>query len=595
MMKPTNSNRTQRGIGRWLRLIAGGAVLGVVLSFLPIPWLSWVPVAVTQRLDLPLAAAEGAPTDAGPLPVDGPRRAASNDNVKQFSLIGVNTQHATDKPLYLRTRSGSEWSAWRTLSVDADEGPDLGSAEAKHARHATEGIWVGAAEGFEVNVPADAGSAQVMVVRDEQRATTARAESAAGAATAPVINSRATWGARPMNGTPSYGSTLKLGVVHHSASANTYNPGDVPGILRGIQAYHMDSNGWSDIGYNFVVDRFGTAWEGRAGGINLLPVGAHAAGFNTNTTGVMVLGTFSADAPTPASLQTVGDLLGWKMWLHGTDPSTPAVSYTSGGSPKFAAGVTVTLPRIIGHRDVGLTDCPGQLLWNALDTIRSAAATGAAALSAERPGTAPTGDAVVTWENTIVVRGTVTDADQPGALRVEMLIDNNNVGATNTDNAGRYQVSYTPGPGGHTVCVVARGLGGGGDTTLPCGYVDVPAPPPPPDPPPPPLPPPPLSNAFGRFDRLGVSRRNVTITGFAGDSIDRNAQTIVWVVADGRWILLRANQLRPWYNYFFGGGDNHGFRATITLPRGVRTVCAAAFTADVKRLAPLGCQQVRLR
>jgi hypothetical protein len=55
-------------------------------------------------------------------------------------------------------------------------------------------------------------------------------------------------------------------VLHHTASSNDYGPADVPALLRGFYAYHVRSRGWSDVGYNVLVDRFGTAWEGRAGG-----------------------------------------------------------------------------------------------------------------------------------------------------------------------------------------------------------------------------------------------------------------------------------------------------------------------------------------
>ncbi|MEZ5239760.1 MAG: N-acetylmuramoyl-L-alanine amidase [Microthrixaceae bacterium] len=106
---------------------------------------------------------------------------------------------------------------------------------------------------------------------------------------------------------------MKLAVVHHSVSSNSYSQAQVPSVIRGIQAYHMDGRGWDDIGYNFVVDRYGGIWEGRGGGATEPVVGAHASGFNTGTVGVMLLGDFSSAQPTSASVQSAGRVIGWKL------------------------------------------------------------------------------------------------------------------------------------------------------------------------------------------------------------------------------------------------------------------------------------------
>src|SRR5690606_31099732 len=151
----------------------------------------------------------------------------------------------------------------------------------------------------------DAVGAKVVTVRDELRRVTADSTPVAGAATPPPfgIRTRDVWGARAPLST-SYASTVKLAVVHHSDSGNSYGPGDVPGILRSIQAFHMDGRGWSDIAYNFVVDKFGTVWEGRGGGIDRPVIGAHAMGFNTGSVGVMVIGDYTQATPTAAALES---------------------------------------------------------------------------------------------------------------------------------------------------------------------------------------------------------------------------------------------------------------------------------------------------
>src|SRR3546814_5540844 len=100
--------------------------------------------------------------------------------------------------------------------------------------------------------------------------------------------SRSQWGAREPSATPSIGADLKLAVVHHSVNSNSYSAAEVPSMLRSIQTYHMDVQGWNDIAYNFAVDRFGRTWEARAGGVTQTVIGGHAKGFNTYTTGVKI-------------------------------------------------------------------------------------------------------------------------------------------------------------------------------------------------------------------------------------------------------------------------------------------------------------------
>ncbi|MGN7703171.1 N-acetylmuramoyl-L-alanine amidase [Cellulosimicrobium sp. 22601] len=180
-----------------------------------------------------------------------------------------------------------------------------------------------------------------------------------GSSRAPAFYSRAQWGADESLRTwsPAQGN-IQAAVIHHTAGTNTYGTGDVPAILRGIYAYHAQTRGWGDIGYNFLVDKFGRIWEGRAGGIELETTGAHVSGYNTPTTGVSVLGNYQTATVSNAAVDAIVRLLGWKLSIHGVD----------------AGGTTVIngqrLPTIFGHRDVASTSCPGQTLWVRQDEIR---------------------------------------------------------------------------------------------------------------------------------------------------------------------------------------------------------------------------------
>jgi hypothetical protein len=122
-------------------------------------------------------------------------------------------------------------------------------------------------------------------------------------------------------------------------------------------------------------------WEGRTGGINAPVMGSHAKGFNTDSMGVALMGTYGGTAPSGAALTALRDVLAWKLGAHGVDPAT-TIPIVSGGSPRYPAGQTVVLPTIQGHRDSGLTACPGNLLYERLPGLRSDVATRIAATRA---------------------------------------------------------------------------------------------------------------------------------------------------------------------------------------------------------------------
>ena len=166
---------------------------------------------------------------------------------------------------------------------------------------------------------------------------------------------------------------IRHAVVHHTVTPNGYSASDVPALLRGIQQHHMGVRGWYDIGYNFVVDRFGRIWQARQAELLEPVVGGHTLGLNAESVGVAVLGTFTSATPDPAVRDAIGRLLGWKLSLHGVDPMGHTLVRSSGGD-YAEPGDMVDVRNISGHRDHQQTSCPGNGIDNHLDEIRATAA-----------------------------------------------------------------------------------------------------------------------------------------------------------------------------------------------------------------------------
>ena len=179
----------------------------------------------------------------------------------------------------------------------------------------------------------------------------------------PKIRSRDDWGADESIGStdPAIADEATAAVVHHTAGANDYDAEDVPAILRGIHTFHVEGQGWDDVGYNMFADKYGRLWEGRAGGLSKAVVGAHAGGYNTGTFGISVLGTYESKAPPQKTLDAVSGAIAWKLSLSGT----------SADAKTTVAGERMRT--VIGHRDVGTTSCPGDAFYSALGDVRSTA------------------------------------------------------------------------------------------------------------------------------------------------------------------------------------------------------------------------------
>jgi N-acetylmuramoyl-L-alanine amidase len=297
-------------------------------------------------------------------------------------LVGVTWRTGAPQVRY-RWHTAGGWRAWQTAESDA-LAPTW--AERRHARPGTEPLWrPNGTDRVEVAVTAQRGpvtGVRLLAVGDAPRSLLGRVVAAlqprtavaAAATTVPhlgAVRTRADWGADESlrRCGPSYASRVRAVVVHHTDQPNNYTAADVPALIRADYAYHVEGRGWCDLGYNLVVDRFGRIWQGRAGGVTRAVIGAHAEGFNTGTLGVAFLGNTDALTPSRTALRALARVGSFAAATWRFRPRSTVV-LTSGGSPRYRAGVRVRLPRIIGHRDVGLTDCPGRHLYADLGRIR---------------------------------------------------------------------------------------------------------------------------------------------------------------------------------------------------------------------------------
>ncbi|MFB7371205.1 N-acetylmuramoyl-L-alanine amidase [Streptomyces sp. NPDC056222] len=330
----------------------------------------------------------------GPDPV---RRALSARSTEPFSMLGV----TWDDPRALlggtaqvRTRSSvtGAWSGWRELDLDVRT-PEVGSdSDTAGVRAGTQPLWTGPSDGVQVRVTGQHGRSKLpgglRVELVDPTAAEALARSAPSAPSAvvntapqPAVVPRSGWNADEslVKDPATYTTDTKVVFAHHTAGTNDYTCDQSPDIIRAIFLYHVQSQGWNDIGYQFLVDKCGTVFEGRAGGIDKPVLGAQTYGFNTDTTGVAVLGNYNDAISSQPVLDAVAAVAAWKLGMYGYDAAATVQLSAAADNGKYTKGQKVTLNRISGHRDGYPTECPGNNLYADLATVRalaSAAQTG---------------------------------------------------------------------------------------------------------------------------------------------------------------------------------------------------------------------------
>jgi hypothetical protein len=301
-------------------------------------------------------------------PVDAPH---------PFDLVGVARETRT---VQIRVRDdGGAWTNW----VEQDDGTPIYTGGSDQAQ--VRAAFRPRGRLHFVNVSGSAGGFASNLLSSARRTINAAFISVASTPVAqalapkPAIVSRAAWGADlpgggcPPRGPAEYGS-VQAAVIHHTVNANDYTPEEAPSIVLGICRFHVYANGWNDIGYNALVDRYGTLYEGRAGGLKRPVVGAQAQGFNSQTTSIASIGDHTSEAPTPQAQGSIIRFLAWKMGVNRAYPVTGSVALTSAGGSesRYPKGAVITVPRVIGHTTLGLSACPGAAMIPLIPQIQAA-------------------------------------------------------------------------------------------------------------------------------------------------------------------------------------------------------------------------------
>ena len=304
-----------------------------------------------------------------------------------FRMLGVTWRGAppsSDSAVIVtaRTRTDGEWTDW----FDVHTMVDTGTEPSPNGRFGTEPHWVGDSDGVQVRIDAVGGAKPTDVRADLIEPGTSDADAAiagswqgstASASTSrPPIVTRAQWGAdeslrdKRLENNP----TVEVAFVHHTAGSNSYTRGESPAVVRGLYSYYVNSLDYADMGYNFLVDKYGTIYEGRAGSITKPVRSAATGGFNTNSLSIVAMGNFETAPASDAMVAGIAKVAGYRLSRFYRDPFGRRTLKAEVGSSRYSAGRKVSFKVISGHRDAGYTACPGGNLYRRLPDIRRQAA-----------------------------------------------------------------------------------------------------------------------------------------------------------------------------------------------------------------------------
>jgi hypothetical protein len=332
-----------------------------------------VVLAVAVLLALPTVQAAGEPPrstvteHAVTLPGgDVPVRVEADDVVAL-------TADLHDDEVEVRWRGAGDWSDWVPFEVSGDHAPDPGSAELATVHHGiSEPVWTGEADAVELRShhPADVHVELVTMAGGlGYRADVTPPSTAEAFGVWPPIVPRTAWDPRgecAPRSEPHVSPAAERIFVHHTVIFPEYPPEAGDDVVRAVCLGHVNNRGFADIGYNFLIDRYGVIYQGREGGILKAVDGAHAQGFNAGSVGIALVGDFQEHGVPAEAARALDTLTAWLADLHDIDPMGRGMATSTGGdTTRFPEGWVVDLPNIVGHRDTGRgTACPGDHLFD---------------------------------------------------------------------------------------------------------------------------------------------------------------------------------------------------------------------------------------
>lgn len=345
---------------------------------------------------------------------------------EEFSQFAITWTGQKDIAAFIRSqRPDGSWSEW------FDTHPMEFSTPGEDSKQGTELIYVQPTKAIQVSLsgvdlssPQQSEELEAVFINGGTSSTPENGITLASDSNGlPKVISRSGWGADESircGDSETSDSTQGI-VIHHTAGSNDYSEEEAAGIIRGIYSYHAQTMGWCDIGYHALADKYGNLYEGRSGGLNKDVIGAHAGGFNENTWAISMVGNYQTQQPSTEMLESVGKLAGWRAKVAGIDPKGSNTHRSEGTQfTQFPAGTTVDLPNIFAHRDVGLTECPGDYAYAKLDTIRTIASKHYASLNGDSAATSsPTSSASSASESTAATSAAQTTAESAAPSTAE--------------------------------------------------------------------------------------------------------------------------------------------------------------------------------
>ena len=365
-------------------------VLGAVLVLPVFGWPGSGPRPVPTRMQTLELDSIGMAGGHGMSGVDQPTASRSAViETDPFGLVGLSWDSAppAGSVVKVRVREQTGWTSWMEIPFDIDHAPDPQSEEAQQALKGTDPLLTGVSDAVQVWVQTPDGDAPEntevhLVDTDNVDVQQPNLSEAAAAPGRPPIITRAQWGAdeSKRNRGPIYSTAVKVGFVHHTVSSSTYSESQAAAQMRNLYAWYTEGLKYSDMAYNFLVDRFGRLYEGRYGGMDRPVVGGHTAGLNNDSFAVSAMGNFEEFKPASPQMdaikESIARLMAWKLGLTKRDPAGTDTLISTGSlnSGFWEKGERATLKRVSGHRDAGNTACPGKYLYAQVPDIRARAA-----------------------------------------------------------------------------------------------------------------------------------------------------------------------------------------------------------------------------